>query len=56
MFFYKKIEKNIQDYLLPNGSLLFEINPIKKEYFKKRGYKNISDINGKTRFSILHID
>ncbi len=56
MFFYKQIEKEIPNYISPNGSLLFEINPLKKNYFKNKGYKNINDINGKTRFSILGIN
>ena len=53
MFFYKQIELESSDYLLPNGKLMFEINPLQEEYFKNKKYTNFKDINGKTRFSVL---
>jgi release factor glutamine methyltransferase len=53
MFFYKQIELESPEYLLPNGKLMFEINPLQEEYFKNKKYTNFKDINGKTRFSVL---
>lgn len=53
MFFYKKIEKEIPNFITNGGTLLFEINPLNKKYFESKNYTNILDINEKTRFSIL---
>ena len=56
MFFYKKIEKEALNYISENGKLLFEINPLKEEYFTNKKYVNYRDINGKVRFSILNLN
>ncbi len=56
MFFYKKIEKESLNYISENGKLLFEINPLKEEYFINNKYANYKDINGKVRFSILNMN
>ncbi len=51
LFFYMEIENNIKDKLNDGGWVIFEINPLNVEWFKKRDYKVIKDINGKERFA-----
>lgn len=54
--FYEIIEKELANYLNKTGSVLLEINPINVNWFIKRNYLIIKDINNKERFAFKQIN
>ena len=56
MFFYEIIEEKLSEILNKDGLVILEINPINVDWFKKRNYFIIKDINNKERFAFKKIN